>query len=183
MAYPPTGYHVPLAIAEDYVRRTGNPALQVKFYPDRHGQYASTADHGVWHSLSNHWVFVDAPPATADIDFLTCTMDDVIARSILLHPTMLQDALTKAYRAHLDAATTMVDGPACRMAHEMSRDRVRGSSSHCQWPTGQRWRIAIASHSTNACWHIGAAYKLQCLPYATAMDIATRGVSAERDNG
>lgn len=180
MAYPPTGYHVPLAIAEDYVRRTGNPALQVKFYPDRHGQYASTADHGVWHSLSNHWVFVDAPPATADIDFLTCTMDDVIARSILLHPTMLQDALTKAYRAHLDAATTMVDGPACRMAHEMSvtalevRARIASgllaSAGDCHCLTFSQRMLAF-----------GAAYKLQCLPYATAMDIATRGVSAERD--
>lgn len=119
--------------------------------------------------------------AASGIDFLTCTMDDVIARSILLHPTMLQDALTKAYRAHLDAATTMVDGPACRMAHEMSvtalevRARIASgllaSAGDCHCLTFSQRMLAF-----------GAAYKLQCLPYATAMDIATRGVSAERDN-
>lgn len=109
----------------------------------------------------------------SDIDFLTCSMDDVIERSLRLHPAALAGAMQDAYRAHDAAANTMLDGPAVRMAREMATVA-----------TELRQRLAsrlLATRADMACLSFnqrimlfGAAYKLQCVPLATAMDIAAR---------
>lgn len=119
--------------------------------------------------------------AASGIDFLTCTMDDVIARSILLHPTMLTDMLRSAARTHAEASGTMLDGPAVRMAREMATEagevalRVEtgllASAGDCHCLTFSQRIIAF-----------GAAYKLQCVPMSLALEIAARCVPTGPDN-
>lgn len=120
-------------------------------------------------------------PATADIDFLTCTMDDVIARSILMHSSMLTDMLRSAARTHAEASRTMVDGPAVRMAREMATEAMEvaqridtgllASADDCHCLTFSQRIIAF-----------GAAYKLQCVPMSLALEIAARCVPTGPDN-
>lgn len=120
-------------------------------------------------------------PATADINFLTCTMDDVIARSILMHSSMLTDMLRSAARTHAEASRTMVDGPAVRMAREMAIEAgevaqrvdtgLLASAADCACLTFSQRMIAF-----------GAAYKLQCVPMSLALEIAARCVPTGPDN-
>lgn len=52
------GYHVTVLQAETYVAKQQDSALQVKHYPDRHGEAAPDEIYGVWHKINCHWVFV-----------------------------------------------------------------------------------------------------------------------------
>ena len=49
-----------------------------------------------------------------DIDFMTCSADDVIARSLRLHPSLYAEALFAAANTHTQAAALMVHDATAR---------------------------------------------------------------------
>jgi len=58
-----------------------------------------------------------------DIDFMTCSADDVIARSLRLHPSLYAEALFAAANTHTQAAALMVhDATAREVAKRCAAD-------------------------------------------------------------
>jgi hypothetical protein len=107
------------------------------------------------------------------IDFNTCTIDDVIARSITCHPTMLADTLRANARAHFNARDTMHDREAQQAAQR----------------SGQQCRVVacIIEHAAvievepiermsfgERLAAFSAAARLQCLPHSVSSAICAR---------
>lgn len=57
-----------------------------------------------------------------EIDFLTCSMDDVIERSIVCHPSLLIDSMVGVADIHDASAAHMYDATAKRIARQMADD-------------------------------------------------------------
>lgn len=109
----------------------------------------------------------------ADIDFNTCSMRDVIARSVLLHPSVLADSMRQVQKIHHAAACTFTgkDTPAGRIAAQM-RNLASGVANDIALD-----RLNIeALHPMALLMTFAAAAKLQCLTSAIVTSIAARGV-------
>jgi hypothetical protein len=104
------------------------------------------------------------------IDFMTCTADDVIARSATCHPSLLADTLREQGRTHICAyaAIAAYDKHAGNVAANMASDcntiaeRLADDGTTGDLTFGQR---IIA---------FGAAARLQCVPHAAQRSIASR---------
>lgn len=111
-----------------------------------------------------------AAPEGRQIDYLTCSMDDVIRRSLLLHPSLLADACARAAMIHAQARDTMHDGQARKIAGNMAKEAwslaraVRDNElADPATLTFTQRQIAFA-----------AAARLNCLHYSLAQAIAKR---------
>lgn len=105
------------------------------------------------------------------LDTATCTMSDVIERSIAMHPTLFGEALASVAATHLQAAVSVphhreASGIAKRMhgeAYEMAQCLLVGD--------GFEPAHLSLSHRIIA---FGVACRLQCIPHHVASSIAGR---------
>jgi hypothetical protein len=111
-----------------------------------------------------------------EIDYNTCSMDDVIRRSILLHPLLFASAMRDVSRIHQHAAGTLSyrDTEAKRIAIRMCDDACNVANAidgidHAGIgtdPAGWSFSARIMAFS--------AAARLNCLSFANAQYIAAR---------
>ena len=113
-------------------------------------------------------------PTMYQINFETCTMNDVIVRSIVCHPTMLIDTLHANASIHYTARDVMHDktaaaaaqrcGNQCREAADLivSRPGYTAIAIVSEFSFGERMATFLA------------AAKLQLIPFATQHDICKR---------
>lgn len=103
------------------------------------------------------------------IDFMNCTADDVITRSVTCHPTLFCEELRRVARIHCQAMNTLLDCEARRVADKMATDclllsnRLEDSGTIGELTFGQR----IIAFS--------AAARLQCVTNQLAHSIISRG--------
>jgi hypothetical protein len=102
------------------------------------------------------------------LDFTKCTAFDVIRRSALCHPTMFRDALCDVASIHAKAAATMHDCMAHRAALDMHKAAMKVAE---QLAGGDEPHDLSISERIIA---FSAAARLQCIPHATAAQIAGR---------
>lgn len=103
-----------------------------------------------------------------EINFLTCSMDDVIARSIALHPSLLAERLRDVATIHSKAAREMLGDLERGTAIKMANDCRSAASS-----------VEHLGHFVNATFGqrlqaFSAAARLQCLTLSQAQAIAAR---------
>ena len=104
-----------------------------------------------------------------EIDFSTCSMADVITRSVTCHPTLFRDALLASAKVHNDYSNVTHDRVAARSALGMSSDLRRVAddinidSFYVDNLTFSERILAFAE-----------AAKLQLIPRATKQDIVSR---------
>lgn len=109
------------------------------------------------------------------IDFSTCTIDDVIERSIVCHPTLLIDSMISVAGIHDASAAHMYDATAKRIARGMAVAaqnaalliRDMGKDAVPLLSFGQRIQV----------FH--QASKAQCLPRSVVNDIVAREDSGD----
>src|SRR5207248_7177864 len=96
----------------------------------------------------------------APINLSICTAADVIARSVLCHPTLFRDVLCDVARTHAEAARTMHDCAAKGTALNMCKaaDQVAAMLANEQPLTGLDFNQRMIAFS--------AAARLQCIPHA-----------------
>lgn len=107
-----------------------------------------------------------------DIDFQTCSVRDVIARSVTCHPSLMIELLTRAGNSHVEASETVLDEDTRRTYNDMH--------TACTWAA--KW---VYTEDLEAlCRDLearGAAFliacRLQCVPRAAWHDIAKRDAS------
>ena len=109
------------------------------------------------------------------INFETCTADDVITRSIVCHPTMLIDTLRANASIHFNARDTMHDheavkiaqrsGNQCRQAANLVAN-LNGSGKPAEAIDAMDFGEWLAAFS--------AAAKLNLVPHATTQAIIGR---------
>ena len=102
------------------------------------------------------------------INFMTCSADDVIARSVVCHPSLLAEGMRERAKAHIDAHLAMMPRDAAKVAQGMADDcylishRLEDGEGLGQLTFGQK--IMLYS----------LAAKLQCLSHSLAQDILSR---------
>lgn len=104
------------------------------------------------------------------IDFMTATMQDVIARSAAMHPSLMADALRNVASVHSQAAETMRYDRSVQTAKDMAkaaRDMARTLAD-----TGSLDPAGLSFSETVIAF--GVACRLQCVPHNVALDIAAR---------
>lgn len=103
------------------------------------------------------------------MDYTTCTMNDVIAQSYLMHPSLLAEHLTECALIHAQAAATMHYVASCQAAHDMAVE--------CR-QMAQRISVGELNPATlsfsGRIIAFNAACTLLCIPLATGQDIAKR---------
>ena len=105
-----------------------------------------------------------------EIDFLTCTMRDVIARSVACHPSLFAESLENTARIHHEFCVTTMDKTATRIALDMRAACLAAAVSARDDNVD-----AIISHGrTSMICAFTAAMKLQCLPRYIANEICDR---------
>jgi aminoglycoside N3'-acetyltransferase len=105
-----------------------------------------------------------------EINFATCTLEDVIERSATCHPGLFADTLREQARTHISAYSSIAayDRHAGNVAANMASDcntmaeRLASDGDIGELTFGQR---IIA---------FGIAARLQCVPHAAQRDIARR---------
>ena len=106
-----------------------------------------------------------------DIDFNTATAQDVIERSVVAHPGLLQEALRTVARTHTDFAQCTSDPLACGIATKLGRQ--------CLWAAAnvRDNRIDLIMRDMGQ-WTsaLNCAAKLQCIPRHCLDGIASRPV-------
>ena len=104
------------------------------------------------------------------LDFATCTMDEVIARSLICHPSLLRHEALEAARIHTQAAKDMRDGAAKRSALDMARAAQRiasiANSGGCASDLSDDFGARVIAFARAA--------KLQLIPRATQNEICDR---------
>ena len=105
------------------------------------------------------------------IDFNACTAQDVIERSMVAHPGMLQEAIRNAARAYLDFAQCTHDAYAAQIALKLRQqclwaaDNVRDDRVDLIMRDMGQWTTAL-----------NCAARLQCVPRHCLDGIASRPV-------
>ena len=109
------------------------------------------------------------------INFETCTMNDVIVRSIVCHPSMLADSLRANARIHYDAALVMHDKTAAIAANRCGiQCRNAAMLVETFYNVDDKLnKIAEFSFGERMAAFLAAA-KLQLIPFATQHDICAR---------
>jgi hypothetical protein len=104
---------------------------------------------------------------TLDIDYTTCAMNDVIARSLRMHPSLLADACAAAGKIHQQARDTMHDGKAREIAGDMAKVAwglfctIRDDElSDVAALTFTQRQIAFAAAARLNCLHYNLAHKI-----------------------
>lgn len=104
------------------------------------------------------------------IDFDTCSIADVIARSATCHPSLFADKLTAIAAIHHQASFSLrysTGGrPIARGMGDSASDMARDLLAQEFDATALDFGAMIIA--------FGAACSLQCIPHATAKDIAGR---------
>lgn len=104
------------------------------------------------------------------INYNTCKMDDVIARSLAMHPSLLGEAIANAAKVHGQARDTMVSGETRRIAADMATlawKMVLDIRTDDLFPCELDFSSRIIAFT--------AAARLNCLSHLVAADIAARG--------
>jgi hypothetical protein len=101
------------------------------------------------------------------IDFMTCSADDVIARSVVCHPSMLADQLCATAAIHERSAAEMHDRLARETAERMARDARTIADRLANGGTGE------LTHGQTIIV-FSAAARLQCISHGLAADIVGR---------
>jgi hypothetical protein len=103
------------------------------------------------------------------IDFMTCTADDVIARSAICHPSLFADTLREQGRTHIGAYAAMAqrDKYGANVAAGMASD----CNTVADWIADERRSDLTFGQRVIA---FAAAARLQCLSHAVAQDIVSR---------
>jgi hypothetical protein len=107
---------------------------------------------------------------TPDIDYTTCTMNDVIARSLRMHPSLLADACAAAGKIHQQARDTTHDGKAREIAGDMAKDAW---GLFCAIRDGEIDDLAALTFTQRQI-AFAAAARLNCLHFNLAHSIAKR---------
>jgi hypothetical protein len=107
---------------------------------------------------------------TPEFDYTACTMNDVIARSLLMHPSLLADACAEAGKIHQQARDTMHDGEARRIAGDMAKVAW---GLFCAIRDSELADVAALTFTQRQI-AFAAAAKLNCLHYNLAHEIAKR---------
>lgn len=107
-----------------------------------------------------------------EIDFNTCSLDDVIERSVTCHPTLLVELLRAIAEIHSRSAREMFDQVARKSAVGMAEDcrRAANSVETLGSLVGASFGMRMQAFT--------AACKLQLLPLSLAQDIAKRDDAA-----
>jgi hypothetical protein len=111
-----------------------------------------------------------------NIDFNTCTMADVIARSLLLHPSLFAETLERVARTHREASYSLrFDSKAADIAARMARE--------CEFmaddiSTGRGLNSLEFGETIQA---FGVACKLQCISPGLGQEIAARADKAKAE--
>ncbi len=102
------------------------------------------------------------------IDFVSCTANDVIARSVTCHPTLFAERLLDIARVHDQAAATMLDCEATKISRRMAADcrQMADRLEHGELLDGLSFSQRIIAFS--------AAAKLQCVSDSLARSIIAR---------
>lgn len=103
------------------------------------------------------------------IDFTTCNMRDVIARSILMHPSLYREAMIRAAEVHDNYSRMTHDKQAANMAA-----RSRAACLNVYDAIDREDADGIAANFLQKVVAFSEAAKLQCLTPALASDIAKR---------
>ena len=104
------------------------------------------------------------------INFMTCTAQEVIARSVTCHPTMFAEELSNVARIHAGAANTMHDRRACDVAAKLARECF-GLADRLQ--VGDRLDTLTFGETISA---FSRAAHLQLIPPAVAQAIVDRSL-------
>lgn len=109
------------------------------------------------------------------IDLCSCKMDDVIGRSILLHPSRLADAMVHVSSIHEQAGRTLRyrDTEAGRIAADMADDAALAAQAVREGDCAAFAFLADARFGQRVML-FAAACKLQCIPQNVAQSIAAR---------
>ena len=108
-----------------------------------------------------------------EIDFSTCTRDDVLIRSIVCHPSALIDALNGAARIHWAAGAELsYDRIAARTAMQAGND-CKGAINRVEAYQDDKTILADMPFGEMIQMFHQAA-KLQCVPFATGCEIIER---------
>lgn len=101
------------------------------------------------------------------------TLDDVIRRSVSMHPSLLADAMRNVAQIHRNAAATYIDGPHLNAAKKIALDRAHECEETAQWISSDPDAIdpSIWALSRRIMTFAQAA-KLQCLPFSIQAEIA-----------
>jgi len=103
------------------------------------------------------------------IDFMTCSADDVIRRSIVCHPSLYAENLRNVAHIHAQAAMACEhDTTAAKIASRLARE-CRTIAEHIE--AGDE---VIASGTSETIQAFSVAARLQLIPHATAKDIIAR---------
>ena len=109
------------------------------------------------------------------INFETCTMNDVIVRSIVCHPTMLTAKLRDNANVHYDAALVMHDKTAAAAAQRCGNQCCQAANLVGNLNgAGQPIEAISAMSFGERMAAFLAAAKLQLIPFATQHDICAR---------
>jgi hypothetical protein len=106
----------------------------------------------------------------ADIDYLTCSMDDVINRSLLMHPSVFGDALAAVAKIHRQARDTVLTGKSRMVADDMC---LKAWAMFKAIQDGEL--VAADLDLSSRLMAFSAAAKLNCLSFNVAHSIAARG--------
>ena len=112
-----------------------------------------------------------------DIDFMTCSADDVIARSLRLHPSLYAEALFAAANTHTQAAALMVhDATAREVAKRCAADchNVALAVGPPQAPLLTAWINLGTLSFGERIQAFTVACRLQCINFALAKAIIGR---------
>ena len=108
-----------------------------------------------------------------DIDFTTCTMNDVIDRSITCHPSLYVEKLRSIRDIHLNHALVTLNRNAARIARNMAADAEHVAMMVQDGFEGAAWCVPSDNLSAKLV-AFQAAAALQCLSRSQMLDIAER---------
>lgn len=110
-----------------------------------------------------------------ELDLNTCTVGDVIYRSLICHPTLLREAIETARDAHRAAAATMIDGKACHIADRLVVKCISLLRTIDDMLDGQLdARLVVDNDFYERIIAFTAAYRLQAISPAIAREILAR---------
>ena len=105
-----------------------------------------------------------------DLDFLTCSMTDVINRSVVFHPSLLRDMMLAAAKTHWDYSNVAANKVAAGIALDMASN-LRRMADELDMNDFDPEALELGERVQA----FGIASKLHCLSPSLARDIAARG--------
>jgi hypothetical protein len=104
-----------------------------------------------------------------DIDLNTASLDDVITRSFVCHPTLFRDSMLEVAKIHWAHSSESRDKTSARIALDMASD-LRRMADDINMDNFDVESLAFGERIQA----FGVACKLQLVPHAVANEIAKR---------